>query len=66
MTKEEMDELMARLWKLDDKPHLLYSHLRTLVDKYYSKENSVYRRGLYKMADFGYENAYKLLKSDLP
>jgi len=62
MTKEETEELFVRLWKLDDKPHQLFSYMRVLVQKYGKNYNSVYRQELLNMADLGYENAYKLLR----
>lgn len=62
MTQEELDEMFARLWKLDDKPHLIFSFMRELILKYGTTFNSVHKRELLEMADLGYENAHKLLK----
>lgn len=32
--EEQIGELLARAWKYDDKPHLLYSFIQTLARQY--------------------------------
>jgi hypothetical protein len=37
--EKDVDELLARAWAYDDKPHLLYSHIMALAAKYENEDD---------------------------
>lgn len=51
--KKDLDELLYRAWKYDDKPHQLYSHIQVLALKYVQDE--IVRDEIVRLMDLEYE-----------
>jgi hypothetical protein len=51
----DIDELLVRAWKYDDKPHQLYSHIRSLAIKYQDPARPSYRDEIIRLMDLEYE-----------
>lgn len=62
MTNEELQELLVRMYKFDDKPHLLFSFLKTMAEKY--EVHPGFKRESVRVMEWAYENAYKMMVKD--
>lgn len=63
MTEDELKELLARIYKFDDKPHLLFSFLKTVVEKY--EVHPAFKKESLRVMEWAYENAHKMMARDL-
>lgn len=64
--RDDISELMWKLYKLDDKPHQLFSHLQRMAERYPSNWwNKEHQNEAIRMADVGYFNAFKIFRGDI-
>lgn len=63
MTEDELKELLARIYKFDDKPHLLFSFLKNMVEKY--EIHPAFKKESLRVMEWAYENAHKMMATDL-
>lgn len=55
----DINELMARAASFMDKPHLLFSHLKVMAERYASP---MFKVDVEVAMEFGYQNAHKVIK----
>lgn len=59
MTDEELQELLIRVYKFDDKPHHLFSFLKILAEKY--ERHPGFKMESARVMEWAYNNAYKIV-----